>query len=284
MKKQSQHKVSQVYLRGFGYKTKSEQWKISTIDLAKLKGTNNFFVSQKSIETITVSDNIYDIQYCNNEWVKDFEDLNGKIETLYPLILNDISLNKCLSEGSESTLIQFVSNIICRNEVYRDFIFMSLNSPNRELFLKLVCVFHEDKGSSFIKGLNEVSSASQLNVVCFAVMDHILNKLATFNYVIIKGYSDRGWITSDSPVVADLLISKDSIFSINTELYFPLSKDYCIFFSHPNAKIKNSILRDVKHKSIIDGTEEIHDMVYNKIRENAQNYIFFPGKVESKKN
>jgi hypothetical protein len=103
-----------------------------------------------------------------------------------------------------------------------------------------------------------------------------MNKLSYFDYVIIREYSNLGWITSDNPVVLKNNISANSIFSINTELYFPLSRDYCVFFSHPNANTKDSVLRSFKNKTMIDSTEEIQKMSYEKIRTNAEKLIFFP--------
>jgi hypothetical protein len=116
------------------------------------------------------------------------------------------------------------------------------------------------------------------------VMDHIMNKLSHFDYVIVREYANRGWITSDNPVVLNNNISENSIFSINTELYFPLSKEYCIFFSHPNANKKYNILRSYKSRTIIDATEEIQEMIYEKIRINADKLIFFPLKIDEKIN
>jgi len=281
MKKQSQHRISQVYLKEFGYQTKSEQWKISTLEKEKfelMKKTNKLIFSQKSIKSLTAENNIFDL-FEETKSTSIFEDINGKIETWYPKIINDIKDYSKLSEFSEGILIQFIPNLLCRVESFRELIKMHMYSNNRECFLKSMCAFQEDKIIGFLKKIESLSIDSQINPTCFMVMDHIMNKLSCFDYVILREYANRGWITSDNPVVLNNNISENSIFSINTELYFPLSKEYCIFFSHQNANKKESILRNFKNKTIIDSTEEIQEMIYEKIRLNSKKFIFFSKEI-----
>lgn len=284
MKKQNQHRISQVYLKEFGYITEGGQWKISSLEVDKfqlMRKINNLFFAQKSIESVTADNNIFDlIEEDNNSTL--FEDLNGKIETWYPQIINNIKSSSKLSEFDEGILIQFIPNLLCRVDTFRQLIKMHLNSNNREYFLKSMCAFQKDNGITFIKKINSLSIEAQINPTCFLVMDHIMNKLSYFDYVIVREYANRGWITSDNPVVLNNNISENSIFSIDTELYFPLSKEYCVFFSNPNANIKNNILRMHKNKSLIDATEEIQDLIYEKIGINAEKLIFFPTKIEEK--
>jgi Protein of unknown function (DUF4238) len=284
MKKQNQHRISQVYLKEFGYITEGGQWKISSLEVDKfqlMRKRNKLFFSQKSIESVTANNNIFDLIEENINSTL-FEDLNGKIETWYPQIIYNIKSSSKLSVFDEGILIQFIPNLLCRVETFRQLIKMHLDSSNREYFLKSMCAFQKVKGIPFIKKINSLSIEAQINPTCFVVMDHIMNKLSYFDYVIVREYANRGWITSDNPVVLNNNISDNSIFSINTELYFPLSKDYCIFFSHPNANKKNNVLRMHKNKSLIDATEEIQELIYEKIRINAEKLIFFPTRIEEK--
>lgn len=279
MKRQNQHRVSQVYLKEFGYQTESGQWKISALETDKFKLMHNLdklFFSQKSIESVTAEYNIFDVidENPNNRTL--FEDANGKIETLYPTIINELKKNSILSEDSVGALIQYIPNLLCRVESFRQLILSHINSNNRLPFLRAMCTLHEDKGNGYIKILDKLPIEAQLNPVCFVVMEHIMNKLSYFDYVILGEYQNRGWVTSDNPVVLDNNISSNTIFSIDTEVYFPLSKDFCIFFSHPNAKVKNNILRTYRNKSFINATEEIQEMIYKKVRMNADKLIFLP--------
>ena len=279
MQKQNQHRVSQVYLKEFGYQTEGGPWKISALETDKFKlmlDLDKLFFTQQNIKSTTAEYNIFDLVDGNPDNVTLLEDLNGKIETWYPTIIKDIKKNSELSEASEDILIQFISNLLCRVEPFRQLIFSHINSNNRLHFLRAMCVFQEDKGRGFVKILDELSIEAQLNPVCFVVMEHIMNKLSCFDYVILNEYQNRGWITSDNPVILDNNISSNSIFSIDTEVYFPLSKDFCIFFSHPNAKVKNNILRTYRNKSFINATKEIQEMIYEKVRINADKLIFFP--------
>jgi hypothetical protein len=248
-----------------------------------MRNINELFFAQKSIESVTAENNIFDLIEENNNSTL-FEDLNGKIETWYPQIINDIKNNSNLSEFNEGILIQFIPNLLCRVETFRQLIRKHLYSSNREYFLNSMCAFQEDKGITFMSKIDSLSIESQINPTCFMVMDHIMNKLSYFDYVIVREYANRGWITSDNPVVLNNNISENSIFSINTELYFPLSKEYCIFFSHPNANKKDNILRSYKSRTIIDATEEIQEMIYEKIRINADKLIFSPLKIDEKIN
>jgi hypothetical protein len=276
---QNQHRISQVYLKEFGYLTQGGQWKISALEKDKfdiMQSKNKLFFSQKSIESVTAEFNVFDLYGEEPANSTLFEDLNGKIETWYPSIINNIKIQSKLSALSENILIQFIPNLLCRVEPFRQLIMLHLNSNNRLLFLKAMCTSHNDKGDRFIDKINTLPIEFQLNPVCLVVMEHILNKLFHFDYIILRDYNQRGWATSDNPVIIENNISHNSIFSIDTELYFPLSKDYCVYFYHVNSKNKKNELRQLKNKSFINATAEIQDEIYKKTIFNANNLIFLP--------
>jgi Protein of unknown function (DUF4238) len=277
--KQGQHRISQVYLKEFGYKTPSGQWKISALEKDKfdiMKSKNKFFFSQKSIKSVTVEDNIFDLYSEESAAWKLFEDLNGKFENRYTDIINDIKIQSKLSELSKDILIQFIPNLLCRAEPFRQLISSHLDSSNKMLFLKSMCNSHADKGASFINKIDKLPNEHQLNPVCFLVMEHILEKLSSFDYVILRDFENRGWATSDNPVILERNVSNNSIFSIDTEIYFPLSKDYCVFFSHSNSKNKQNKLRQLQNKSLSIASSETHEEIDKKTAINAYRLIFFP--------
>ncbi len=61
---ENQHILAQVYLKGFGYKDRNNQWKISTLDRDQvpiMEKYNKKRISQKSIESFLSETNIFDL-------------------------------------------------------------------------------------------------------------------------------------------------------------------------------------------------------------------------------
>lgn len=284
MAKQNQHRVPQVYLKEFGYRTKGGQWKISALEkkqFPQMKESNKIFYSQQNIKSVTAEYNIFDLDGGDPNGISGFEDLNGKLENWYPKIIGDLRRNNKLSDNSEGILIQLISNLLCRGEQFRELIDGFLNSESRLRFLQAMCCFLNDKGDGFINYLNSIPIELQLNPACVVVIDHILNKLSSFDYIILKDFNNRGWITSDNPVVLDNNRELGgSVFSVNTELYLPLSKDLCVFFSHSNAKNKSNQLRAFENKSVVNASQEIREMIYDKVRLNSDKFIFSPSIIK----
>lgn len=281
--RQDQHIVPQVYLKQFGY-LRDKQWKISSLEREKvhiMDKINKLFFSQKSIVSVTAHENIFDLNYELPENVKLLEKLHGRIEDLYLELIEDINTERQLSGRSKAILVQLIPNLISRSYDYREFLNKCLNSKTRDRFLASLTTFHEDKGDSFIDKLNLLPIEEHLNPVSLIAMEHIMNKLAYFNYAFIKQYNDRYWITSDQPVVLTNCVNPNSIFSIDTELYFPVSRDYLIFMYHPNS-ISDNPLRRLKNESFNNCSEEIQEMIYKEIWRNAHELVFFPYEINEK--
>jgi Protein of unknown function (DUF4238) len=275
-----QHIIPQVYLREFGYIDTNNQWRISTVDLSTKELIHKYskpVFCQKSIESITTEKDIFDVPFLLSK--RGFEELNGKIETEYPKLISELGNSSELSPEGTTILIHIVSNLLCRTVHYRELVRLYLNSHNKPYFIKAIWKPLEGTADPFISTLEKFPDEEQLNMICLIIMNNILYKLSTFRYRILKDFDNRGWITCDNPVVLENAVSQNSIFSINTGIYFPLSKDFCAYLYHRNATIQDSPLRDMGDEVFINTTEETQEMIYERIRQNAVRYIFFPGQI-----
>ncbi len=81
MSKQDQHRISQVYLRQFGYKDENGKKWISVWEMG------SEYTGRKSIKSFTAEKNIFDLPFHDLKEKRKFEELNGDIETFYPKFL-----------------------------------------------------------------------------------------------------------------------------------------------------------------------------------------------------
>lgn len=271
MSDQGQHRISQVYLKQFGFPDKNNKWWISTWKLG------DEYTGNRSIKSFSKELNIFDIPTNDYKIKRTFENFSGILETFYPTIIKEIDINHSLSEKNLSVLIQFMTNLLCRVVPFRAFINSLLKSKKRDYFLSEITYYHEDKGEKLIIDLNKVKVDYQLNIIIFSVWYYFVNTLTSsnFDYVILKDYQNRGWITSDNPVIMINNINDNTLISKETEIYFPISKDYCLYIDNRCYNRSNS-MRGKKNEELIDIDEDTQLRIYDLIWRNAYQYVINP--------
>jgi hypothetical protein len=268
---QGQHRISQVYLRQFGYKDKNGKNWISVWKLGEE------YTDNKSIKSFTKEVNIFDLPFKGIKYKRLFEELNCDIESYYPRILSDLKKNEKLTDKSKAFLISLVVNFLCRTEPFRNLIKTILLSDQRDIFLKEITSFLPDIDKYLDNFLKTVKSENTLNFTLISVWYYMCHKLTSsnFDYVIIQDFNNRGWYTTDNPVVIINNVDFHTLVSKETEIYFPISADYCLYLDHMDYNRSRSLRGDQNHELII-ASKKLHEKIMDLLWKNASQYVIFP--------
>ncbi len=276
MKKENQHLISQVYLKGFGYKDKSNQWKISTLDrdqVPLMEAKEKKWISQKSIESFLSEINIFDFVLVQDRTEKIYEEFNSNIENYYLKIISDLDSSKALSIITETTLYCIIINLLVRTRSFRHEIDLILKSDRR--YSLLLEVFSTIKnGRIFARAFEKIPKESELNYISLMLWERIMPVFSEFHYIIFLTDTHEGWFTSDNPVVIKDFVTKETIFSQNTQIIFPINRQYLAFFYHPDNKSPD--FKGFKHRDIITCEPSIKSEIIEKTINNCGQYAIFP--------
>ena len=270
MSKQDHHTIGEVYLSPFSFTYKDGPEQIYVLE----KGMDR--TARKNIRSFMAPPNQFDLQFFSATEKGVFEDLNGKVETHYPKVLAGLKGSNQLNKENEFILKQFVSNLLCRTSNMRKIIQSAYDNPaKRDAFLNEISMYTkpELKGASLV---GSIPAEDRLNFLSLLVMRHLTFVFEHFSCVIIREYDKRGWITCDNPVVVDYNGVIDYLIPIETEIYFPLSPEYCLYMHHPNSEIKTNELRKLPNGRVCDASESVQEMIFAKIRDNVDKYVIFP--------
>jgi len=273
---QNQHRLSQVYLKKFGHKYDGE-WMISVMKLGSEK-TENVKISE-----FTAEENIFDLPFKDFENRRHFETLSGIIENDYNRLINNISNQKQLTPKDKDLLNNFVPNILCRTSHFRNFLESLIHDPKiREKLFEEITLFREDNTTEQL--LDILKPETHLNLVIGPLMNHLVYVFRRFNKVILQCPDGYGWLTSDNPVFVDFQDSKsDWILPIETEIYFPLSRDFCLFMFNENSEKKSNPLRNLKSDKVNKLDFKTFDGIAQKIGRNLDEYLIFYERYEPTK-
>jgi hypothetical protein len=240
---QGQHKVSQVYLKQFGYQKNGQHW--LSIYRAGNKTTENILISEFTREI-----NIFDLPYSTPETKRLFENNSNLIENHYRTIISNLHNQKRLTPRDSNIVDHFVANILCRTNPFRSFIDNLLRFPKtRDKIIEEMTMFTSQK--EHIKThLSQIKIEHQLNPTMLALMDHLIFVFSKFHKVIIRENDGNGWLTTDSPVHLDKQNFQDWVIPLESEIYLPLSKDFCLFMFHPESEKSDNPLRQLKPNRI----------------------------------
>ncbi|MBN8697410.1 MAG: DUF4238 domain-containing protein [Bacteroidetes bacterium] len=206
-----------------------------------------------------------------------FENLNGQLETYYNKIIDELYLKESLSHKSEILLKQFVANTICRTEMMRTRINnYYTNIETKEKLLKEIAFFINDSQKSAIYHVDNIAPDDRLNYLMLMSMRHFNYILQKFDYCILKDYNNYGWVTSDNPIIIENNGYYEFLIPLEAELYFPLTRDYCLYLHHKNSEVKNNELRQIQNGLIIDSSESTHRFIFEKMPLNMDQYLIFP--------
>lgn len=269
---QNQHKISQVYLKQFGYcDDEGVEW-VSVYKIGSGK-TENLKVSEFTTET-----NIFDLPFDEPDIKRHFENLNGVLESKYRSLISSLACQKKLTPQDKDLLNHFVANILCRTDRFRNFVKDILKDENgRKVFLNEITIFskNENKLEELKTILNEVERDKELNIVMCYVMNHLVYVFQRFKKVVIKHYKNTGWLTSDNPVHIERFKIFNWLIPIESEIYFPLSKDFCLFMFHNDSQYNENPLRKLKLEKVNIVDFETCDRVNKKMFYNNEAYLGF---------
>ncbi|MFA6152877.1 MAG: DUF4238 domain-containing protein [Chitinophagaceae bacterium] len=270
---QKQHRVSQVYLKQFGFE-KDNVWYVSVWKK---------YSEQTGLEVIndfTKEVNIFDLPYEEFKYRRHFENSSNILETAYPKVIKSIINQKQLIKSHQNILAQYVANLICRTKPFREFFDLLLTSGDtRKKFLNEICLF----GSSIEEiedQLKSLQGQEPLNVTIGYMMNHLVHILLQFNYVILKEFEGRGWMTSDNPVVLDKNENHSFIIPIEAEIYLPLSRDFCLFMYHSESANKTNPLRQFPVNRISELDDDLYKKIIDLIFKNENEFVIFPYEIE----
>ena len=270
---QGQHRISQVYLKQFGYPIE-KPIKLSVYEAGR-KMTSNVNISDFTKEI-----NVFDLPFTDPELKRHFENTSNKIETKYPVVISNLKNQMRLTPKDKDVLNHFVANILCRTYPFRTFIEGFLEQPDtRDKFINEMTMFSDNsKETKWFLSLFKIDY--QLNLAIGTLMNHLVHVFRRFDKVIIKSVENKGWLTTDSPVFHEKHGHFEWIIPIESEIYMPLSKDFCLFMYHPKSKNNSNPLRKLKPDSVNEVDLETFDEITKKIVSDYDKYLIFNSQIE----
>lgn len=281
-KYQGQHRVSQVYLRQFGY-FKDEKWYISVWDKTKK------FTDYVLIENFTKETNVFDLPFFESiEERRHFEHKSVIIENEYQKVLNTIIWQKQLTPRHRDILCHYIPNLMCRAKPYRELFQRYLDTPIlRDAFLKEITMYKPEELQILNISLSNIPKQTHLNYVIGYIMNFFVSIFRNFNFVILKDYANRGWFTSDNPAIIDPQEDQNELnddyqltIPVESEIYFPLSPDYCAFIYHPKSIKNSNPLRKFKVNKVHAIDEYTHEKICQMIGSHLSDYFIFNQEME----
>jgi|ERR1035437_1656538 hypothetical protein len=273
-KYQGQHRISQIYLKQFGH-NEADEWQLSVW----YKGDNQ--TRNLLVENFTKETNVFDLPYGDINFRRNFENESSrKLESRYNTVINNIANQKRIDERTRGVLFHFVANLICRAIPHRTFFNQLLNdAETKDKFIEEITMLNKDELPKIKQALLLLEPQFHLNMLLETIMMHIVKVFYTFDCIVLKDYDNRGWATSDNPVILDTQQNYNWIIPIESEIYFPLSRDYLLFMFHKDSTIKENLLRNLASKKLHSIDENTHKQIWDKIFKNECRYIIFPTKI-----
>lgn len=259
---QKQHKISQVYLKQFGYcDNDGVEW-ISVYKVGSKK-TENLRICDFTTET-----NIFDLPFVEPNIKRHFEILSSTLENNYRSVILGLASQKQITPQGKDLINHFVANLLCRTDRFREFVKDMLCEKNgRNVLLKEITIFSDNQNElkELQTILKNVEKENELNIVMCYVMNHLVYVFQRFKKVVLKHYKNNGWLTSDNPVHIERFGNFSWLIPIEAEIYFPLSKDFCLFMFHPDSELNKNPLRKLKLEKVNIVSFETCDEVNKKM-------------------
>jgi hypothetical protein len=281
---QDQHKIPQVYLKKFGYLTENKQWKVS------VQKRGEKFTRQKSIESFTIATNLFDIESEDPKVPRIFEELNGELENEFNEVLTNLDTTGKLNDKSCAMILQTTANLICRSDLWREWIMGILNHPNKENFLTSIVGHNAKDGDELMKILElphykilvDLPPEKVINRVLIYFFDHLWVRLQHYNIVILKSQEGKPWFTSDNPVVLNNRVRKWEFLAPESEIFFPLAPNYLAYLHYNDSTDKRNFMRYYEPNIIHLATDSQNSGLQKLIMRNSLEYIIIAGEFKYK--
>lgn len=273
-KDQGQHRISQVYLRQFGFRDKNNAAIISVLEVG------NPVTQYKKIRSFTKETNLFDTTLADPNHSRYFENYSQKIETDYPDVINDLKINSLLSPSSRNQLVHFVANLFIRQSKTREYFLIPIledKAIRTKLFNDITITSDNPNLTKLV--LEEIaidtegSIQDKLNLIAIEIWRHLNIIFNQFTFVILKAQDGTGWFTSDNPVIVDTRDNVEAwIIPPQAEIYFPISPEYLLFM-HNHRVISTNPLTLLPREIVTIATPEIqHEIMMNQISKSADKY------------
>ena len=268
MSKQGQHRVSITYLDQFSFRDKNNHRKICVYE------RGNPITQLKNIKSFTKENNIFDLRYYTGATRTLFEDNCQKIETHYPSFLKSLYNNGFVDIDYKVMLSHFIPSLLCRGIPFRNEIKSLLkDDESRKLLFEEITMFETTKER--FNSLTLLDPALdidfQVNFVMICVMNFFSFIFSKFKYILLKNFDQRGCFTSDNPVIHERMGNYQWLIPFESEIYFPINRDYLLFLFNPKYKFDQP-LRELPDNQINQIDDKVHDQITHKIFKNS--YIF----------
>lgn len=270
---QNQHRVSQVYLRQFGYRS-ADGWRVSVYQVGN-NTTENLDISK-----FTADHNIFDAPYGDLAFRRNFEIQCSKVENYYPSIISNLHNQKQLTSKNIDALCHFIASLLSRSVPFTDFIRLVLgDNAAKTRFIDEICMFSE-KQELLTNTLDVIPIDLQLNTILGTITAHLVEVISCFDFVVLERPTDIKWMTTDNPVVIDRQGDQECLIGPETEIYLPLSGDFCLFGFHDGAKNKSNPFRILQGNRVSKISIEQFDELQKRIGFNHHKYIVTPCYLE----
>jgi len=277
---QKQHRVSQVYLKGFGDK-KDEQWMLPTMERLtsmSLHGIGKpWSVEDQDIRKLTITDGEFNLIDVAQEDQDALENFFGKLENQYPSVIRTLG-QKQLHDTTRDYLAGFMATLLIRSSRFRHRMRLELEQPSLPAFLRTMTMYMDTKeAKARITNILEFAPTARLNHACYAIWHHLYYRLrdGSFKMVFMQD-KEYGWPTCDDPVVIRNFAARGgSLLGRATEIYFPISREWCVFMYDSHCRYQLNPLRKHDDRSFIASTEWLRHVVWEEVLQNAARNIFF---------
>ena len=269
---QGQHRVSQIYLKQFGYKHNNE-WCVSVYEAGKVES------SVEKILNFTKETNIYDLPFQELKGRRIFENLSSLVENRYPTLISNLVNQKKLIEKDSEYLSSVVANFLCRSLSFRDSIANIVSDERKKkVFINEIASFLDNE-EEIIKAIEILKPEYQLNILFYYLFLHLCCVFSTFEKVIIEDTDNVGWLTTDNPVFINYNNCNDLIISINCEIYFPISRNYLVYMYHSKFDSNENELKNLNTNKINTVNFEIFKEISGKIAFNYDRFLIFSEEI-----
>jgi hypothetical protein len=276
MNLENQHIIAQVYLKGFGYKDKNNQWRVSALDknkVAMMEKHGKKWISQKSIESFLSENDIFDLVLTTAKVENIYEEFNKNIETNYLKIISDLDSYKSLSDLGKTAIYCITINLLIRSLSFRSAIDQIIQGSARDHLLYEI--FSSIKNGKYLaKGFEIIPKESELNYISLMLWERIMPIFSEFQYSILATDKNEGWFTSDNPVVIKNFVTEDTIFSRNAQVIFPIDRQYLAYFHHPSNKFPD--FPNYRQGDVTVCEPSTKNEIIKQIMNNAGTYFIFP--------
>ena len=258
-----------MYLKQWGYKAADNRWYIFIYDREADE------LKDSRVDSFSASINIFDYPIEDPIDKRHYETTAGKIEARYRSVLTSITHQKGLNKLHEDILRHFTSFLICRSELHRKF-FQDMLADEKvvdKILGEITMLDTEDTPEMIKLAFTVLEVEQRLSLVQGIVTNHISKLLRSFRAIILKPFDIFKWFSSDHPVNINFQDDYDMIISVTTEIYLPLSPEYCLFLFHDKSEKRDNPLRLLTPNKIHDIDGETFDRISKQIILNGHKLI-----------